>query len=153
MLRSFLRPDLSLGAACREIGLVGWSLTTKLPPLPFFGSRSSFNCHCLHRFHIVFGEVFAVILGLECLLLPLLILALAWLLALLRLPLALLFPPLPPPPCLHKLTWLLHLLPLITANMQHVSLSAVGVSCAVLKVAGLQHLPLFPPTIPCSQLH
>jgi hypothetical protein len=96
--------------------------------------------------------VFTVILGLECLPL-LLVLTLAWLLALLQLPLALLFPPLPlllpllslPLQCLHKLTWLMQLHPLITPNTQHVSLSAVGMSCTVLMVAGPQCPLLFPP--------
>ena len=142
------RQDLSFGAVCREIGWWGELFTTKLPPLPS-GSRSIVNCHCLHRFHSVFGGVYCSPLALtlgswSCVSLCLLLLLLG-----------LLSPPLFPSFLLLlflRLRWLRHHLhPLSAANMLHTSLSAVHVPCTVLRVGGLQTLllPLFPP---CSLL-
>ena len=83
----FFRPDLLLGAVCREIGW--WGDLSQLSYHPFlFGSCSIVNCHCLHRFHLVFGGVCCSPLSLG--------LGSGLDLALLYC-LALLFPPLPPP--------------------------------------------------------
>ena len=120
-------------------------MITKLPPLPIFGSRSIFNCHCSHRFPIVFGEVFTAIglslfFGLgsasgSCS--PVFSSGLS----------------VPPSiPLLQQLllTCLTLLLPLLT--IWPVSLSAAGVQCAVLSVAGLLPLPHSPQTLQCCLL-
>jgi hypothetical protein len=86
------------------------------------------NCRCLHQFRIVFGGAHCVALY------PLLLLCS-------RLAHSS-FPSLPPPFGPQCQILLPH--PLNAANMRHVSLSAVGMYCAVLKVVGPQPL-LFPP--------
>ena len=120
-------------------------MITKLPPLPIFGSRSIFNCHCSHRFPIVFGEVFTAIglslfFGLgsasgSCS--PVFSSGLSVS---------------PSIPLLQQLllTCLILLPPQLT--IWHVSLSASGVQCAVLICTGLLPLLHFPQTLQCSLL-